>query len=307
MQTPYAVCKPPRGRPPRNRHPAYTDKDVQDRHGRVLHWEAAYRNLDDSRKVLLSERDENQRLKRILEAHGIHRDCQLGQPLLVDDRTAWDQSIPDRNREANGVRDRESSCTCAPKSTSIPNAVAVTSHNASPSMGLLNRDGPLTRREIDLINRIESLHGVAQQISKIFDSHIAAAERIERTPEAPNISNFIRTALNGLFSTPYPHVVTQAQADAETADHISWADLIRKEVSENQFERRDNNSYHCYVEGAEIEMSKNDYYAICSGILPKLLRAVTDHEDLRREHDCRSPRRIGLTRLHQDCLQGENH
>lgn len=304
MHCPRAPSVLRRGRPRKDRVPNSTDQYVQALQKEVLRWKVEHDNVVDSRNMLLSEREENQhlrseiqKLRRILEAH----ESQDGQ---LDNQTP---SVQSRNEEVNGVRVRESTRTCPLNRNLITSTVAITSHNVSPNKSLLSRENALTRKELDFIGCFENLNEAIERLSQICGSFIADAGSAESPAESYNVSDPIRTELliNESFSTPYPHVISQAQTCRITADNISWADLIRKEVPETKFQRQAENLYHCLVEGAVIEMSKGDYYALCSSVLLKLLPAWVNHEDRWRERDARSPWRTYLARLRQGCLRGE--
>ncbi|KAJ6117955.1 hypothetical protein N7523_005706 [Penicillium sp. IBT 18751x] len=311
---------PRRGRPPNNHDSAATQKYVQDLQRKVLDLQAAYENVVDSRTMLLSERDENQHLhseiRRLesevqrLKSENHHRNCKLGQPLLVSDRAAWDHPSPDQTREqANGVQLRESARAGPPTYPPFPIKVVVPADTFSRSKGLLGRNDPLTQREIGLIHRMESLAVDTQQLAKIIGSYIADADRMESTAESVDVSTFsirMEMLINDSFSTARPRVVEQTADHAGTTGIISWTDLIRKGVPETRFERRDDDTYRCCIGGYVVEMSKRDRDAICSGVVQKMLRDQDDPEKIQREYDSHSLRRIGLTRLREDCFQGES-
>lgn len=260
------------------------EQHVRDLEAEILLLKTAHKSEADAKAMLMLVQEENENLKRILDAHKVKHGCKLGLQLLADNRA------------------EESVCACGLNSVPASDAVTVATNSTPSKKELAGR----TQEEMDLKRRAEHLREGFQQLPMLVDSYVAASNRIESIMgclDVFSLRNGIETLINESFDASRPHVVVQAHSKA--TDNPTWTDLIRKDITDNPIERCDGIYYRYCTGGKVVEMSQLDHYVICSGVLQKLLRAV--HELMQREWDTQYLQRIDLTRLSQERLQGERH
>lgn len=109
-----------------------------------------------------------------------------------------------------------------------------------------------------------------------------------------------------LFSTACPRVLEPSwnESEIQSATHISWTDLLQREISASDFQQTSAGDYICSLGDLVVQMSKMDRDLICSGFISRLLHSSADPTDMRVERSFRKSLIEDSKLLYVECLNG---
>lgn len=176
-----------------------------------------------------------------------------------------------------------------------------------PSTGRVDQVDFLVHREAGQLQLFEPLRENLQSILKLLKCYqivLGSNGSIAKHLKMPLFCSRVEARINASFSSPHPRIVELLEnGRGETC--VSWMDLVREPLSENQFQYEGTDIHRYCMNGIWVEMGTTDRYMLCSGVLQKLLHSGPDPEDMQKERESRHQVVADLLQLNEDALEGK--